>query len=398
MAHEPLFHPRVEAGGGLVEEEHARPDEQFGADGHPLALAAAQLMDGLIAHRLQPERLDGGVHQGRPLLVAQVRGQAEQGGVGQAAGHGQLRVEDVVLGHVADVVAQHGPGRGQGGAVDQHRAPVRPGDADQRLQQAGLAGAAGPEDADELARGHGQGEVVEQRPAAVAVPAEADAFQADALAAGQPLHPQAAVRVQGEAEAAGADGHGVAGSQRAVAHRAAVHPGTVQAGVVNDAQPLPPGAQERVPAAHRGFGGQGEVTVVGPADHPRGLRRQQGRAAGGGLAQLQAELARGRAQADGVAVRQGDGAVDAPAIDEHPVGGAQILDQPAAGGIGADPGVSAGDGRAGGDQVALAAVPAETEAARREPVGPVGKAGGERHQAGGLWVRGGRRGVHGRGG
>ena len=32
MAHEPFLHPRVEAGGGFVEEEHARPDEQFGAD------------------------------------------------------------------------------------------------------------------------------------------------------------------------------------------------------------------------------------------------------------------------------------------------------------------------------------------------------------------------------
>ena len=397
MAHEPLLHPRVEPGGGLVEEEHSRPDEQFGTDGHPLALAAAQLVDGPVAHTLQAQGCDGGVHQGGPPFVAQVTGQAEQGGAGQAAGHGQLRVEDVVLGHVADIVAQHGAGRGQRRAVDQHRAPVRPGDADERLQQGGLAGAARAEDTDKLAGLDGQGDVGAKRLTVCAVPAQAHAFQAHALAVAGPEDPQGAVLVQGEAEAAGAHGHGVRRGERARADGPAVDPGAVQAGVVGEAEHTPLHLQDCVPAAHGRLERQGDVAVAGPPDHPLRLRRQQDDA-GRPAVFLEAQVAGVNAQTDEVAVLQGVGAVDPPAVDEHAVGGAQILYAPAVGAVGPDPGMAAGNGRARGDHIARAAVPADGETGRLKPVGPVGEAGGERDQPGGGSVCGGGRGVHNRGG
>ena len=97
------------------------------------------------------------------LRGAGVRRQPQFGGVPQRLTDGERFVQHVLLRHDGDVLLERLEVGVQVRAVEQHRPRVGRGTAAEDRQQRRFAGAAGSEQADELARPNDQGDVVEQR-------------------------------------------------------------------------------------------------------------------------------------------------------------------------------------------------------------------------------------------
>jgi hypothetical protein len=159
-AHQGAGGAGVEARRGFVEEEGAGPRQELGGDADPLALAAAERAD---PHRGAVEEVEGrqGLLHGAVDGVGLVVRQAEAGGVAQRRLDGQVPVDDVVLGHVADQrpeapavlgdvepVVADGPVRGRV-------------DTGQGVEEGGLPGPTGTDDADDFAGFDRQRDVVE---------------------------------------------------------------------------------------------------------------------------------------------------------------------------------------------------------------------------------------------
>ena len=107
------------------------------------------------------------VDPGLPLGLRGVLREAQLGGVGEGAAHGQLGVQDVVLRYEADALAQLGVVAVQVAAVVQDRAPVGGALAGQGVEQRGLSGAAGSDDGEQALLADGEGDPVEERLAAL---------------------------------------------------------------------------------------------------------------------------------------------------------------------------------------------------------------------------------------
>ena len=147
----------VERGQRLVHQEHARPAHQRPADRHALHLAAGQGRGLAVQLAFDVQHLGHLPHAARDLRrvgAPQRRAQRE----GQVVEHREMRVERVLLEHegavapggqgVGDVVAIHADAAGIGAFQPCHEA-----------QRGRLAGAAGPEDDEKLAIGHGESEL-----------------------------------------------------------------------------------------------------------------------------------------------------------------------------------------------------------------------------------------------
>ena len=151
---------RIEAGCGLVEEEHLWAAEQGGGEGEPLLLAARQATDrgaGEVGH---PQPARGGGHIGRGgVEAAEVIEQPHRlAPPGQAAG----------LQHDTHAGAVVGIGGGRIGPRDPDLAPVRAAQAHGALDRGGLAGAIGAEHGRDPRGGSVPGEPVEGTDGAVA--------------------------------------------------------------------------------------------------------------------------------------------------------------------------------------------------------------------------------------
>nr|CAB3470549.1 unnamed protein product [Digitaria exilis] len=138
----------VEAGGGLVEEEHAGVAEEGEPDGHapPLAAGEARGGDPRVRDVRQPEvgeeRRDVRLGRMRRARVEQRRGERE------GLGDGEEGERDVRLGHVRREAAE---GRGTERRGVEQQPPVRGrGACREDVEQRGLAGAAGAHDGEDL--------------------------------------------------------------------------------------------------------------------------------------------------------------------------------------------------------------------------------------------------------
>jgi hypothetical protein len=145
----------VETGRRLVEEERRGAGEQLDRDARPLALPAGQRPDTHGRPVGQVERGERLVDRPVHHLGRRDRGEPELRGVPERARQRQVPVDDVVLRHVADV-------RPVVRAGDAHLARGRGPDADHRLQQRRLPGAAATDDGDDLAGGDRERDVVQR--------------------------------------------------------------------------------------------------------------------------------------------------------------------------------------------------------------------------------------------
>ena len=142
----------VQGGEGLVEQDDARLDGQGAGQGHPLLLAAGQLMGIPAAQAAEADHLQELLEVPGPALLA---GYAE----GHVAQHVQVREERTLLGDVADAspLGGHEPAT----VVDHVLAeddgpPVRSLETGQHPQQGGLATARRSEDGGQGALGDGE--------------------------------------------------------------------------------------------------------------------------------------------------------------------------------------------------------------------------------------------------
>ena len=168
---EDQLHPHlgVDVGEGLVQQHQARLAHQGAGDGHPLLLAAGELMGIALPQPLQVDQRQRLFH----LLLAAAAilpGQAEA----DVLGHRQVRKESVILEDHADMAGlrrhTHAGGIEQG--LSQPDLPLGQGQqTGHRLEQRGLATAAGPKQTDNLVVGHLQGELL-QHGAAIVVTAD----------------------------------------------------------------------------------------------------------------------------------------------------------------------------------------------------------------------------------
>ena len=154
---------RVQPGRRLVEEEDVRIGEQLGGDAGPLALAAAQRADSDLGLIGQVHGLEGVTDRAVDLGRAGRRREPQLRGVAERASERQIGVDDVVLRDVAEHAAERPHVGVQVHAIEAHRPRRRRGDAGDGLQQRGLAGAAGPDDGDELTGRHRERHGVEER-------------------------------------------------------------------------------------------------------------------------------------------------------------------------------------------------------------------------------------------
>ena len=97
-----------------------------------------------------------------PLLLGHVLGEAQLGGVLEGLAHGEIGVNDVVLGDHADHIAQHLVVLVHVHAVEQDLALLGLLLAGQGLEQGGLAGSGGADDGEELVAGQGEGDAVQE--------------------------------------------------------------------------------------------------------------------------------------------------------------------------------------------------------------------------------------------
>ena len=128
--HDVLFELHVQAGGGLVQEEHGRLGQQLKRDVDPFLLAPGQrrgrgvrgrlraVLRGLVELELVEDLLDPDA----ALLVRGVTGESQLGRVAEGAARGQMGIDDILLGHQADPVPQFGVMRVEIAVVVQDRA------------------------------------------------------------------------------------------------------------------------------------------------------------------------------------------------------------------------------------------------------------------------------------
>ena len=127
--------------------------QQFEADTDPLALTARQLAHQLRTVLREAEVGENLVDPGPAFLLVRI-GEAELGPEGERLVDGQLVVEDVVLGDVADAVPQGAEVGVEIAAVEADRPGGRRFDAGDRLEQCRLACPARAEDGEERVRRH----------------------------------------------------------------------------------------------------------------------------------------------------------------------------------------------------------------------------------------------------
>ncbi len=104
--HHRLVVRRVEAGGGLVQEQQGRTGQQLKSDTGSLALPARQPAHRRAGMVTQPELGDDLPDPAAPLLHRRVRGEAQLGAVLQSLADGELTVQRVGLRDVADPATQ----------------------------------------------------------------------------------------------------------------------------------------------------------------------------------------------------------------------------------------------------------------------------------------------------
>ena len=136
----------VEARGRLVEEEDVRVGEQLDGDAGPLALPAAERADPEVDLPGQAHGVDGVTDSVVNLGPGCRRREPEARGVAKHTLEGQVGMDDVLLGHEAEHVAECPRVGVHVDAVETHRPRGRWGDAGDGLQQSCLAGAAGTDD------------------------------------------------------------------------------------------------------------------------------------------------------------------------------------------------------------------------------------------------------------
>lgn len=152
---------RVHAVDRLVEHEHGRVAEQGRGDPQPLLHAEGETADATARRLGQPDFLEHLVHPAPRDAVA--AGQGGQVGGGAAAAVDLSGVEegaDVPQSARVLVEGDAADGGGAGGGRIQ---------AEDHPQGGGLAGSVGAEESGDLARPHGEGQMVDGRLAAVAL-------------------------------------------------------------------------------------------------------------------------------------------------------------------------------------------------------------------------------------
>jgi hypothetical protein len=145
---------RVERRGRLVEEQHLGVVDQRAGDREPLGLAAGQVLDPAVGLVDQPDPL-------QPLVGGGDRDVVERGEGADLLARGEPLEERRGLQLHADPREKPGVARPDLLAEHAGRAGVGPAQPLDGLQQRGLAGAVGAEDADELALGHLQAHSVD---------------------------------------------------------------------------------------------------------------------------------------------------------------------------------------------------------------------------------------------
>ncbi|BAF58533.1 hypothetical protein PTH_0353 [Pelotomaculum thermopropionicum SI] len=155
--------PRVQAGRGLVQDQHLRPHGQHARNGHPPLHAVAQGKGGQPAHRLRVQA--GQAQRLRRPLPGLVPAQSQ---VFQAEGHFRENrfFENLLLGLLENqpYLAPYFPAGllfGKVGAADPHLSRGGSQGAVEVLDQGGLPGARGPDHCNELAPGNFQGNAVQ---------------------------------------------------------------------------------------------------------------------------------------------------------------------------------------------------------------------------------------------
>jgi hypothetical protein len=162
----------IEPGGGFVQEENAWPGQELHGDAGPLALAAGQCTHRHVGPIGQVQVAQGLLDDPLRFHRGCARRQPQQGRVAERAAQGHLEVDDVVLGHVADlrVGADAGP-------TNDAVLPNLPGgrrlQSGEDLQQSGLPRAAAAGDGDQFTGFHRERQLVEDLPATDA-PAHVD--------------------------------------------------------------------------------------------------------------------------------------------------------------------------------------------------------------------------------
>lgn len=96
----------IEPRSGFVEKQKSGLGEELDRQARPLSLAARELVDPEVGPLLKPELVDHSLHPSTPALLAEVRRQAKRGRGFELLADGQLRVDEVVLGYVADTGAK----------------------------------------------------------------------------------------------------------------------------------------------------------------------------------------------------------------------------------------------------------------------------------------------------
>lgn len=231
-------------------------------------------MDRLRRPLFEAQLADDLVDAVAPFRLLGVLREAEFGRVAEGPAHGQLRVQDVVLRHQADALAQFGVVAVQVAAVVQDRALVGGAQPGQRVEQRGLARAARAHDGEQALLADRERDVIEERLAAPvhgdrqALDVERDLTGVDELLQ----------RVADQAERGVADAHDVPGRDPGAGDRCAVEVGAVVRAEVDDlVRAVGPRPQLGVTA------GDGQVVdhevVVGAAAevHGPGGQRPHGR-------------------------------------------------------------------------------------------------------------------------
>ena len=259
--HDLLVEPRVESRGRLVEEQDLGLAQQLGSDRHPLALPATQRLDDLVALVAQPDQRQRPVDAPLAQLGGCILAQPEPGLVAEGLGHGQVGVDDVILGNEAHLRGLALPAGAQVDPVVGDRAVAGFHLSGEKPHQGGLPRPAGTGHRGEASGPEGERHVVEE-PADTASPPPhlhrgSDDRDVDAGNLFQRFESMAS-----DAGAERSDLDDVADDQVAPAPQAlAVHVGAVDGVLVLDpelaggrpADPGVPGPDQRVGQADRRF-------------------------------------------------------------------------------------------------------------------------------------------------
>ena len=266
QAHERPGQARVEPRDGLVDEEQRGLRQELERHVGALALAARQLADrrrGLVGdaqfgqHLVDPLRPGGG---------GDIRGEPEPAGVLEGPSKLQLLVEDVLLGHEADAVAQLGVVGDEVTAAVQDLADRGGAQPGERAQQGRLPRPGRPDDAEQGPLGEGEADVVDERAPVATGDGQADRLEGDL--AGVDVLLQPAIH---ESKLAVAHANEVELAHRRPSGARPVDERPVGAAEVDDlVGPVSQGADLGVMAGHLQVV-EDDVVVLGPADpHVRG--------------------------------------------------------------------------------------------------------------------------------